>query len=88
MPMPAYTKQFQKDVKMIKKRGKDIEKLKYVIIQLVNEKPLDKEYREHKLIGSYKGRRECHIKTDWLPIYKIIEKEIIFERTGSHSDFF
>ena len=88
MLRPAYTKQFQKDIKMIKKRGKDIDKLKYVIVQPVNEKSLDKKYGEHKLIGSYKGRRECHIETDWLLIYKIIEKEIIFERTGSHSDLF
>jgi mRNA interferase YafQ len=42
------------------------------------------------LIGNYGGRRECHIEPDWLLIYKIDEtnKEIIFERTGSHSDLF
>lgn len=42
----------------------------------------------NKLSGSYVGRRECHIEPDWLLIYKIVEKEIIFERTGTHSDLF
>jgi mRNA interferase YafQ len=88
MLKPAYTIQFQKDLKRIKKRGEKIKKLKFIIIQLVNQKPLDERYRDHKLIGTYKGRRECHIKPDWLLIYKIMEKDIIFERTGSHSDLF
>ncbi|MBU4128076.1 MAG: type II toxin-antitoxin system YafQ family toxin, partial [Proteobacteria bacterium] len=35
-----------------------------------------------------KNRRECHIEPDWLLIYKIMENEIIFERTGTHSDLF
>ncbi|MBW1752042.1 MAG: type II toxin-antitoxin system YafQ family toxin [Deltaproteobacteria bacterium] len=35
-----------------------------------------------------KGRRECHVEPDWLLIYKIIDSEIIFERTGTHSDLF
>jgi mRNA interferase YafQ len=42
------------------------------------------------LIGNYANRRECHIEPDWLLIYKIDQEnlEIIFERTGSHSDLF
>ena len=88
MLKPAYTIQFQKDLKRIKKRGEKIEKLKSIIIQLVNQKPLDERYRDHKLIGTYKGRRECHIEPDWLLIYKTMDEDIIFERTGSHSDLF
>ena len=88
MLKPAYTKQFHKDLKKVQKRGKEIEKLKQVIIQLVNEKPLERKFREHQLIGNYKGRRECHIEPDWLLIYKTTKEEIIFERTGSHSDLF
>jgi len=30
----------------------------------------------------------CHIEPDWLLIYKLTSQEIIFERTGSHSDLF
>ncbi len=55
---------------------------------LVNGVPPDAKHRDHKLIGYYKGRRECHVEADWLLIYKTTEQEIIFERTGTHSDLF
>ena len=88
MLTPAYTKQFEKDLKRMQKRGKSQEKIKVVIKKLVNEVRLEANYKGHKLIGKYKGRRECHIEPDWLLVYKIKENEIIFERTGAHSDLF
>ena len=88
MRTPSYTKQFAKDVKRIEKRGRSLEKLKGVIKKLVSEERLGPKHRDHKLVGSYKGRRECHIEPDWLLIYKIIDSEIIFEKTGAHSDLF
>ncbi len=65
-----------------------MEKLKIIIRSLVVEEPLDAIHRDHKLIGNWKGRRECHIESDWLLIYKREERRIIFERTGTHSDLF
>ena len=88
MRIPSYTKQFAKDIKRMEKRGKSPEKIKRVIKKLVNEERLDANYKDHKLMGSYKGRLECHIEPDWLLIYKITGSEIIFERTGTHSDLF
>lgn len=90
MITPSYSKQFEKDLKCIKKRGKDINKLKNVITKLVNQEKLELKYHDHKLIGNYQNRRECHIEADWLMIYKLIPDEnlIIFERTGTHSDLF
>ncbi|MFH0926885.1 MAG: type II toxin-antitoxin system YafQ family toxin [bacterium] len=88
MKRPAFTKQFKKDLTREKDRGKDIEKLKAIITLFVHEKQLDKKNRDHKLIGNFKNRRECHIESDWLLLYKLTEEEIIFERTGSHSDLF
>jgi mRNA interferase YafQ len=88
---PSYTNRFHKDLKRFEKSGsKNIEKLKAVISILVNEDPLLSRHRDHALIGNYKGRRECHIEPDWLLVYKIDLKarEIIFERTGTHSDLF
>ena len=70
------------------KRGKSEEKIKGVIKKLIDEQRLERRYKNHGLIGNYKGRRECHIEPDWLLIYKIMEGEIIFERTGTHSDLF
>jgi len=88
MFIPSYTKQFAKDLKKMLKRGKADEKIKRVIRKLITEKQLEARYKNHRLLGNYKNRRECHIEPDWLLIYKIMENEIIFERTGTHSDLF
>jgi mRNA interferase YafQ len=88
MLAPVYTRQFEKDIKRVKKQGKTLEKIKIIIRTLLEGQPLDAIHRDHKLIGSYQGRRECHIESDWLLIYKTEEGRIIFERTGSHSDLF
>ena len=55
----------------MKKRGKDLEKLKYVVNELANQRPLDEKYRDHELTGNYRNFRECHIEPDWLLIYRI-----------------
>jgi len=88
MLTPAYTRQFERDIKRLKKRGKNLDKLKIIISSLVDEEPLDPIHRDHKLIGNWKGRRECHIESNWLLIYKTELERIIFERTGTHSDLF
>ena len=88
MPTPVFTRQFDKDVKRMQKRGKKLEKIKIVIRSLIEEESLDPIHRNHKLIGNWQGRRECHIESDWLLIYKKEEDRIIFERTGTHSDLF
>jgi mRNA interferase YafQ len=88
MLTPAYTRQFDRDIKRMKKRGKNIDKLKIIIHTLVTEESLDTIHRDHKLVGNWKGRRECHIESDWLLIYKTELDRIILERTGTHSDLF
>lgn len=85
---PCYTKRFKKDLQRVIKSGKNTQKLKTVIKLLVAQKRLPAKYKEHKLIGEFKERLECHIEPDWLLIYKIVEDSIIFEMTGSHSDLF
>lgn len=88
MLTPVYTRQFEKDIKRMKKRGKNLEKIKIIIQTLVAEKNLDLIHQDHKLIGNWRDRRECHIESDWLLIYKREKEQIIFERTGTHSDLF
>ena len=63
-------------------------KLKSVLSSLIAEEQLSERSQDHALIGSYKGRRECHLEPDWLLVYKLAGNEIIFERTGTHSDLF
>jgi len=88
MLIPVYTKQFEKDIKRITKRRKDLDKLKILLRTLLEGKQLDPLHRDHKLIGKFQGRRECHIEADWLLVYKVDHEKVIFERTGTHSDLF
>ena len=88
MLIAVYTNSFKKDLKRVKKRGKNLNKLKDIIAKIVNEEPLPAKNKEHKLIGNYKDRWECHIESDWLLVYKVTGKEDVFVGTGTHSDLF
>jgi mRNA interferase YafQ len=82
------TAQFKQDVKRLQRQGKDLGKLKRVLESLVEGEGLAPGYRDHVLVGQYKGTRECHLEPDWLLIYELAESEIVLIRTGSHSDLF
>ena len=86
--VPVYTKQFEKDLKRCLKRNKKMEKFKLVAESLLAGETLDAIHRDHKLIGNFVGRRECHLESDWLLVYKVEEGRVIFERMGSNSDLF
>jgi mRNA interferase YafQ len=88
MRVPAYTKQFLKDVQRAGKRGKNIEKLKLIVRSLIASEKLDPIHRDHGLIGDFANRRECHIESDWSIVYKLEDDAVVFERTGSHADLF
>ena len=88
MRTPNYAKQFDRDVKRMRKRSKDLDKLKLALALLIAEEPLEHRYFDHTLSGNYKNRRECHLESDWLLIYKLTGNDIFFERTGSHADLF
>jgi mRNA interferase YafQ len=88
MRTPSYTTQFERDLRLLQRRGKDTSKLRQVLTALINEEPLAERHRDHPLRGNFRDRRECHVEPDWLLIYKLNDAEIIFERTGTHSDLF
>lgn len=81
---------FKKDLKRAKKRGLDLNLLKAIVDQLAEGKALAEQHRDHDLGGVFTGFRECHIKPDWLLIYRIHGAELILflNRTGSHADLF
>jgi mRNA interferase YafQ len=56
---------------------------------LGEDMPLPERRRDHGLGGNWKGHRECHLKPDLLPIYKLPE-EITLRLVcmGSHSELF
>ena len=84
----SQTTQFAKDVKRMRKRGKDLEKLKAIVIALARGEPLAPKHRDHPLVGSWKNARDCHIEPDWVLIYTADKHSLRLERTGTHSDLF
>ncbi|MGN1325689.1 MAG: type II toxin-antitoxin system YafQ family toxin [Candidatus Spyradenecus sp.] len=84
------TAKFKRDYKRLLKRGIDEARFQTVVSLLACGESLPPSYRDHALSGDYAGFRECHIKPDWLLIYKQEADKLILTltRTGSHSDLF
>ena len=86
------TNAFKKELKLIKKRNKDLSKLTNIVNSLANNETLDEKFRDHQLVNSprFKNCRECHIEPDWLLVYKKNKHELILFliETGTHSDLF
>ena len=82
--------QFKKDLKLMNKRGANLELLDDVVNKLANLEKLDEKLCDHALTGNLSGFRECHIKPDWLLVYRINNKELLLllSRTGTHGDLF
>ena len=49
-----YTNSFEKDYKLIKKRGFNLKLLQDVVAILANEQELPEKYKDHYLNGKYK----------------------------------
>ena len=86
----VWTSQFKKDYKAAMKSNLDMDLLDGVIMSLANREELDTKYKDHPLSGNRKSFMECHIKPDWLLIYRIEHDKLILTlaRTGSHSNLF
>ena len=82
------TTRFEKDLKLIKKRGYDTKLLKEVIDILSKGEKLEEKYKDHYLQGNYSGFKECHIKPDLLLIYSNAGDTLQLVRLGSHSELF
>lgn len=82
-----FTSQFKKDLKLAKKQHKNLDKLFSVINTLANGETLNAKYKDHDLMGNYKGTRECHIEPDWLLVYEIKDDVLVLMlyRLGTHS---
>ncbi len=88
MPNLVPGNQFRRDVKLAKKRGKDTDKLRELILLLERGTPLPPRYKDHPLTGNWQHHRECHLEPDWLLIYRVVGDDIYLIRPGSHSDLF
>ena len=83
-----YTSQFKKDIDKAKRQNRNLKTLQYVIELLATNSTLPIKFKDHKLMGNYKGRRECHLEPDFLLIYLIKEDNLYLERMGTHSELF
>ena len=85
-----FTNRMKRDVKRMKRRGKDIEKLTLVLDALARQRPLPERCRDHALTGSLADFRECHVEPDWLLMYQVFEDVLILSAiaTGTHADLF
>lgn len=64
------TSRFKKDPRLMKGRGKDLDRLEVVVDSLARDVTFAPENRDHNLKGNWTNHRECHIEPDWLLIYK------------------
>ena len=80
----------QKDYKLAKRRGLDINLLKGIITKLANGEVLAPKHKDHPLSGDWVGHRECHIQPDWLLVYPYDNDVLVLtlSRTSTHSDLF
>ena len=83
-----FTNQFTKDAKLLQKRQMNMDALHDILIKIIWEEPLPYYSREHNLSGDYSGYTECHVKGNWVIVYRFSPGKVTFVRTGSHSDLF
>lgn len=58
-----------------------------IVTALANDQALPEKHRDHALTGEWKDHRDCHIKPDWVLIYrKPDDDRLQLVRLGSHSE--
>jgi mRNA interferase YafQ len=84
------TSSFKKDKNLLERQNADLARLEKIMSLIASESPLPASCRDHALHGTYSNCRECHIKGDWVLIYRIDDeqKKVLFFRTGSHAELF
>lgn len=84
------TKSYKKGLKKYLNNGYKQEDIDIVVDMLIQQVPLPSKYKDHKLKGNMNNYRECHIKSDWLLVYKVDNDVLTLTlvTTGTHSEIF
>ena len=84
------TTRFKRDYKRERKTDPQLEStLAHVIALLAEDAVLPPSFRDHPLVGDWKGYRDCHVRPDLLLIYgKGMPGILKLVRLGSHSELF
>jgi mRNA interferase YafQ len=79
---------FKRDLKKLKKKKYDMEKLDKVYDALAehDRQRLKNEFDDHQLTGNLKKYRELHVEGDWVVVYEVKKGKniLILMRTGDH----
>ena len=85
------TKRYKKDLKRVASQHKLVGEIN-AVVRLLSESdiPLPENYKDHQLKGQFAEFRECHIRPDWLLVYKKTKNDLILLLigTGTHSHIF
>src|SRR3989338_8679524 len=69
------TRQFERAFRKLKKSGTLKPSLKReideMILTLAARKALDANYKDHQLTGEFAAYRDCHVRVDFLLVYKL-----------------
>ncbi len=81
-----YGKKFAKQAERCRKRGKDMQKLRDVVVTISKGEPLAEKHRNH----IWKAANAGNIEPDWILLYRIHDDVLILEllETGTHSELF
>ncbi len=82
------TVQFKKDLKRAAGQRRNLKKVEQVLETLAVPKPLPEIHKDHKLKGTWRDFRECHIEPDRLLICSITDFELRPTRLGTHEELF
>ena len=82
------TNEMKRNVKLMRRRGKDLRKLTEVLDILARGEQLPARNKDHQLTGNLRDFRECHIEPDWLLIYQVHDDILVLTATatGTHAD--
>ena len=89
MKFIVQSKEFKRDIKRLangKYRNIINTELRRVVSTLASGEQLDYLYRDHALIGNFRGLRECHLAFDLVLLYQLEEDRLKLVRLGSHSE--
>ena len=83
-----FTNEMKRNVKLMRRRGKDLRKLTEVLDILARGEQLPARNKDHQLTGKLRDFRECHIEPDWLLIYQVHDDILVLTATatGTHAD--
>ena len=91
----SFSTRFKRDLKNLDKKHIDDAPLAEVINLIAEDtkkstKTLKRRHNMHKLKGNLADSFECHVANygDWLLVWRVLGKEAILLRTGTHDEIF